>query len=152
MTWCDNSCSSLLSGEMSRSDYPPGYDDSRGALYGLPGGNHPQPPAYGFPGFGSQPSAPYPAGPTTPLYSGQPGGYSHGPYPGQPGGYPPGPYHGQPGPPGSGYPNPPPMPPVMPPTIPSDVLGSGKTGTEKVNNPFRTFMMKTNYWLTQAAL
>ncbi|TWW72926.1 transmembrane BAX inhibitor motif containing 1a [Takifugu flavidus] len=102
---------------MSRSDYPPGYEESGGPLYG---GNYPQPPAYGFPGYGGphpgQPSAPYPTDPNTPLYSGQPGGYPGGPYPGQP-------YHG--GPPGPGYPTPPPMPPMMPPTIPSDVLSSG---------------------------
>ncbi|XP_033506393.1 transmembrane BAX inhibitor motif containing 1a [Epinephelus lanceolatus] len=108
---------------MSRSDYPPGYDDSRGPLYAPQGGNYPPPPAYGFPGYGGpqpgQPSAPYPSGPNAPLY------------PGQPGGYPPGPYQGQPhpgGPPGPGYPSPPPMPPVMPPTLPSDVLSSGGDG------------------------
>lgn len=103
----------LATGKMSRSDYPPGYDESRGPLYG---GNYPQPPAYGFPGYGS-PSAPYPTDPNTPLYSGQPGGYPGGPYPGQPS---PG------GPPGAGYPNPPPMPPIIPPTMPSDILSSGE--------------------------
>ncbi|KAM9322826.1 protein lifeguard 3-like isoform 2-T2 [Pholidichthys leucotaenia] len=101
---------------MSRSDYPPGYDD----LYAPQGGNNPQPPAYGFPSFGGpqpgQPSAPYPADPNAPLFPGQPGGYPPGPYPGQP--------HPS-GPPGSGYPAPPPMPPVIPPTIPSDVLSPG---------------------------
>lgn len=118
----------LATGKMSHSDYPPGYDESRGPLYG---GNYPQPPAYGFPGYGGphpgQPSAPYPTDPNTPLYSGQPGGYPGGPYPGQP--YPGQPYPGQPyhgGPPGAGYPNPPPMPPIVPPTIPSDVLSSGE--------------------------
>lgn len=125
---------------MSRSDYPPGYDDSHGPMYAPQGGNYPPPPAYGFPSYGGiqpgQPSAPYPAGPNTPLYSGQPGGYPPGQPggypPGQPGGYPPGPYPGQPhpaGPPGAGYPSPPPMPPVMPPVMPSDILSSGKTGT-----------------------
>ncbi|XP_010752885.1 transmembrane BAX inhibitor motif containing 1a [Larimichthys crocea] len=102
---------------MSRSDYPPRYDDCHGPLYGPQGGNYPPPPSYGFPAYGGpQPSAPYPTGPNAPLY------------PGQPAGYPPGPYQGHPqpgGPPGGGYPNPPPMPPVMPPTIPSDVLSSG---------------------------
>ncbi|XP_076018318.1 transmembrane BAX inhibitor motif containing 1a [Genypterus blacodes] len=127
---------------MSRSDYPPGYDDSLPPMYGPQGGNYP-PPAYGFPGFGGsqpgQPSAPYPAGPNTPLYPNQPGGYPNQPagYPNQPGGYPnqPGGYPGQPGgypgqpypagAPGHGYPSPPPMPPIIPPTIPSDVLSSG---------------------------
>uniref|UniRef100_A0A1A8HT43 Transmembrane BAX inhibitor motif containing 1 n=1 Tax=Nothobranchius kuhntae TaxID=321403 RepID=A0A1A8HT43_NOTKU len=107
---------------MSRSDYPPAYDDSRGPLTGPQGGGYPPaPPAYGFPSFGDlqpgQPPAPYPASPNVPLYPGQPGGYPPGPYPGQP----------QPsGPPGPGYyPPPPPMPPIIPPTIPSDVLNSG---------------------------
>uniref|UniRef100_A0A3Q3MIG0 Transmembrane BAX inhibitor motif containing 1a n=1 Tax=Labrus bergylta TaxID=56723 RepID=A0A3Q3MIG0_9LABR len=107
---------------MSRSDYPPGYDDSRGPLYPPQGGNYPAPPAYGFPSYGGpqpgQPPAPYPTGPNTPLYPGQPGGYAPGPYQGQP--------HPA-GHPGGRYPNPPPMPPVMPPTIPSDILSSGKT-------------------------
>ncbi|XP_071763597.1 protein lifeguard 3-like [Centroberyx gerrardi] len=107
---------------MSRSDYPPGYEDFHAPLYAPQGGNYPPPPAYGFPAYGGpqpgQPSAPYPAGPNVP------------PYPGQPGGYPPGPYPGQPHPagaPGAGYPSHPPMPPmppVIPPTIPSDVLSS----------------------------
>lgn len=114
---------------MSRSDYPPGYDDCHGPMYAPQGGNYPPPPAYGFPSYGGlqpgQPSAPYPTGPNSPLYPGQPGGYPPGPYPGQP--------HPA-GPPGAGYPNPPPMPPVMPPTIPSDILTSGKTGTpEHIN-------------------
>lgn len=113
---------SPLTGDMSRSDYPPGYNDSYGPQYAPQGGNYPPPPAYGFPGFGGpqpgHPSAPYPPGPNTPMYGGQPGGYPPGPYPGQP--HPPGPQ-------GAGYPNHPPMPPVIPPTIPSDVLSSGKT-------------------------
>nr|XP_043872358.1 transmembrane BAX inhibitor motif containing 1a [Solea senegalensis] len=128
---------------MSRSDYPPGYDDSHGPLYtpqgggygpqgggygpqgggyGPQGGGYPPPPAYAFPGYGGpqpgQPSAPYPTGPNTPLF------------PGQPGGYPPGTYSGQPhpaGPPGSGFPGHLPMPPVLPPTIPSDILTSNDT-------------------------
>ncbi|XP_033993142.1 transmembrane BAX inhibitor motif containing 1a [Trematomus bernacchii] len=116
---------------MSRSDYPPGYDESRGSLYTPQGGGYPPPPAYGFPGFGGpqpgQPSAPYPAGPNTPMFPGQPGGYPGQPggYPGQPGGYPAGPYPGQAqpgGPPGAGYPMP---PPIMPPMhIPSDIMSS----------------------------
>uniref|UniRef100_A0A3Q3N170 Transmembrane BAX inhibitor motif containing 1a n=1 Tax=Mastacembelus armatus TaxID=205130 RepID=A0A3Q3N170_9TELE len=85
---------------MSRSDYPPGYDDSRGPLYPPQGGNYPPPPAYGFPAYGGpqpgQPSAPYPPGHNAPLYPGQPGGYHPAPYPGQP--YPS-------GPPGAGYPS-----------------------------------------------
>ncbi|KAM4551191.1 protein lifeguard 3-like [Odontesthes bonariensis] len=115
---------------MSRSDYPPGYDDSRGPLYMPQGGGYPSPPAYGFPSYGGpqpgQPSAPYPTGPNAASFPGQPGGYPPGGYP--PGGYPPGPYPGQPhhaGPPGPGYPSPPPMPPIIPPTMPSDVLSSG---------------------------
>ncbi|XP_068197235.1 transmembrane BAX inhibitor motif containing 1a [Antennarius striatus] len=101
---------------MSKSDYPPGYDDTRGPLYTPQDGNYP-PPAYNFPGYGApQPSAPYPTDPNAPLYPGQPGAYPMGPYPGQP-------YPG--GPPGAGYPSHPPMPPMIPPTIPSDVLSSG---------------------------
>ncbi|KAM9719591.1 protein lifeguard 3-like [Menidia menidia] len=105
---------------MSRSDYPPGYDDSRGPLYPPQGGGYPPPPAYGFPSYGGpppggHPGAPYPTGPNAALFPGQPGGYPPGPYPGQP----------QPaGPTGSGYHNPPPMPPVMPPIMPSTVLSS----------------------------
>ncbi|CAL8346709.1 unnamed protein product [Merluccius merluccius] len=79
---------------MSRSDYPPGYEDAHAPLYGPQGGGgaYPPPPAYGFPGYGGapqgHPSAPYP-GPNAPPYAGQPGGYPPGPYPGaqpQPGG------------------------------------------------------------------
>ncbi|KAG9277630.1 protein lifeguard 3 [Astyanax mexicanus] len=115
---------------MSRSDFPPGYDESRLLHNPQPGGAHPQ-PAYGFSPYGGQPqpqpagypqpSAPYPGQPGP--YPGQPGPYpgQPGPYPGQPGPYPsqPGPYPGQPGPytgqpaqPGQGFP--PPMPPIMP--------------------------------------
>ncbi|XP_034411055.1 protein lifeguard 3-like [Cyclopterus lumpus] len=101
---------------MSRSDYPPMYDESRGPLYPPQGGDYPPPPPYGFPGFGGpqpgQPSAPYPTGSNAHLFPGQPGGQYQGQP--QPGGYP-----------GAGYPNPPPMPPIMPPTIPSNVLSSG---------------------------
>lgn len=108
----------VLSGPMSRSDYPPVYDDSRGALYAPQGGNYPPPPAYGFPSYGGpQPPAPYPTGPSAPLFPGQPGGFPGASYQGQP-------HHG--GPPGPGYPSPPPMPPVMPATISSDMLSSGK--------------------------
>ncbi|XP_066520029.1 transmembrane BAX inhibitor motif containing 1a [Hoplias malabaricus] len=88
---------------MSRSDFPPGYDDSRLLHNPQSGGAYPSapPPAYGFSPYGAQPQ---PAG-----YPGQPG-----PYPGQPGPYPgqPGPFPGQPGQPGQGYP--PPMPPILP--------------------------------------
>ncbi|KAK0134536.1 Protein lifeguard 3 [Merluccius polli] len=112
---------------MSRSDYPPGYEDAHAPLYGPQGGGgggaYPPPPAYGFPGYGGapqgHPSAPYP-GPNAPPYAGQPGGYPPGPYPG-----------GQPQPGGggggygySGHPQMPPIPPMMPPTMPSDVFSS----------------------------
>uniref|UniRef100_A0A096M7U2 Transmembrane BAX inhibitor motif containing 1a n=1 Tax=Poecilia formosa TaxID=48698 RepID=A0A096M7U2_POEFO len=106
---------------MSRSDYPPGYENSHGPMYPPQGGGYPPPPSYGFPSYGGpqpgQPFAPYPSDPNAPLYPGQPAGYPAAPYPGQP--------HPA-GPPGSGYPAPPPMPPVMPPTIPSGVLSSVK--------------------------
>ncbi|XP_049603078.1 transmembrane BAX inhibitor motif containing 1a [Syngnathus scovelli] len=105
---------------MSRSDYPPGYNDAYAPPYAPQGDNYPAPPAYGFPaGFGGpqpgQPSAPYPANPNTPLFPGQPG-FPPGMYPGQ----------AQPaGPPGAGYPSqPPPMPPMVPRTIPADVITS----------------------------
>lgn len=108
---------------MSRSDYPPGYDDSRSPLYAPQGGDYPPPPAYGFPAYGGpqtgHPSAPYPSGANPPMYPGQPGGYPPGPYPGQP---------NPAGSPGAGYPSYPPMPPVIPPTIPTDVMSSGKYG------------------------
>ncbi|KAL2102770.1 hypothetical protein ACEWY4_001938 [Coilia grayii] len=82
---------------MSRSDFPPGYDDSRSPLYNAQGGNYPPPP-YGFSPYGGQPQpGPYPGGPNA-----QPSA----PYPGQPGGYP------QPG-------HMPPMPPIIPPTMPT---------------------------------
>ncbi|XP_054888686.1 protein lifeguard 3-like [Poeciliopsis prolifica] len=104
---------------MSRSDYPPGYENSHGPMYPPQGGGYPPPPSYGFPSYGGpqpgQPFAPYPSGPNAPLFPGQPAEYAAPPYPGQP-------HPG--GPPGSGYPAPPPMPPVMPPTIPSGVLSS----------------------------
>ncbi|XP_057713318.1 protein lifeguard 3-like [Corythoichthys intestinalis] len=104
---------------MSKSDYPPSYDESHVPPYAPQDGNYPAPPAYGFPSFGGpqpgQPPAPYPTGPNTPLYPGQPQGYPPGPYPGQP---------NPAGPPGAGYPGQPPMPPIIPPTMPSDVLSS----------------------------
>ncbi|XP_024129955.1 transmembrane BAX inhibitor motif containing 1a isoform X1 [Oryzias melastigma] len=104
---------------MSKSDYPPEYNATHGPMYPPQGSNYPQPPAYGFPGYGGPqpgpPSAPYPTSLNAPLFPGQPGGYPPGPYPGQP----------QPaGPPG--YPNPPPMPPIIPPTIPSDMLATAE--------------------------
>ncbi|XP_037132323.1 protein lifeguard 3-like isoform X1 [Syngnathus acus] len=103
---------------MSRSDYPPGYNDAYVPPYTPQGDNYPAPPAYGFPGFGGpqpgQPAAPYPANPNAPLFPGQPG-FPPGMYPGQP----------QPaGPPGAGYPSQPPMPPMVPRTIPADVINS----------------------------
>ncbi|XP_067108661.1 protein lifeguard 3-like [Osmerus mordax] len=105
---------------MSKSDFPPGYDESHNPLYRPQGGNYPPPPAYGFPAFGGpppgQPSAPYPPGPQGPPYPGQPGGYPSAPYPGQ--GY-------QAGPPGAGYPTHMPIPPMIPPTMPTDALSSG---------------------------
>lgn len=108
------------SGDMSRSDYPPAYDESRGPLYDPQGGSYPAPPAYGFPAYSDPhpgpPTAPYPTNPNTPLYPGQPMGSAAGPYPGQP--------HPT-GPPGAGYP-PMPPPPIIPPTIPSDMMSTGK--------------------------
>ncbi|KAL6456021.1 hypothetical protein MHYP_G00358720 [Metynnis hypsauchen] len=99
---------------MSRSDFPPGYDESRLLHNPQAGGAYPSapPPAYGFSPYGGQPQ-PQPAG-----YPGAPYSQPSAPYPGQPGPYPgqPGPNPGQPGPysgqPGQGYP--PPMPPIMP--------------------------------------
>ncbi|KAA8587442.1 hypothetical protein FQN60_016304 [Etheostoma spectabile] len=134
---------------MSKSVYPPGYDDTQDLLYAPQGQNYPPPPAYGFPGFGGpqpgQPSAPYPAGPS--MYPGPPGGYPQGQpggypqgqpggypqgqpggypqgqpggYPqGQPGGYPPGPYPGQPHPGGPGAGYP--SRPPMPPVMPPTI-------------------------------
>ncbi|XP_062373956.1 transmembrane BAX inhibitor motif containing 1a [Sardina pilchardus] len=106
---------------MSRSDFPPGYDESRDPLYNGQGGNYQGPPGYGFSPYGgqpqpgpypgapnAQPSAPYPGHPGSAPYPGQPGS---APYPGQPGGYP------NAGPvPGQGYPphGMPAMPPIMP--------------------------------------
>ncbi|XP_076872038.1 transmembrane BAX inhibitor motif containing 1a [Brachyhypopomus gauderio] len=100
---------------MSRSDFPPGYDEShllRDPQYG--GGNPTAPPpAYGFSPYGGQPQ---PGG-----YPGAPYPQPSGPYPGAPQGYPP-----QPGQPSHGFPPPmPPMPPIVPPTIPLADSGDG---------------------------
>ncbi|KAK1798780.1 hypothetical protein P4O66_007060 [Electrophorus voltai] len=94
---------------MSRSDFPPGYDESHLLPNPQYAGVHPSapPPAYGFPPYGGQPQL---GGPAYPQPS--------APYPGAPQGYPP-----QPGFPGQGFP--PPMP-IMPPTIP--LSGSGDEG------------------------
>ncbi|XP_064183670.1 transmembrane BAX inhibitor motif containing 1a isoform X2 [Anguilla rostrata] len=92
---------------MSRSDFPPGYDDSRSPLY--PGQPGPAPPAYGFPAFDGQPQPQYGPGPG--MYPPGPQPQPSAPYPGQPGMYP---HSG--GGPGQGYPAPnmPPMMPIMP--------------------------------------
>ncbi|KAM9483566.1 transmembrane BAX inhibitor motif containing 1a isoform 1-T2 [Clarias gariepinus] len=101
---------------MSRSDFPPGYDESRPLSNphgGAPAPSAP-PPAYDYSPYGGHPQpGPYPG----PPYS-QPSA----PYPGQPGMYPPQPglpgqgYPAQPGHPGQGYP--PQMPPIIPPVMP----------------------------------
>ncbi|KAA0713240.1 Protein lifeguard 3 [Triplophysa tibetana] len=125
---------------MSRSDFPPGYDESRlisnpdpqsgyppsGSPYGL--GSYGGPPPYPQPNtYPGQPGG-YPPQPNN-AYAGQPGGYPPQPnnaYAGQPGGYPPQPnnaYAGQPGgyppQPNNAYPGqpggfPPPFIPPMP--------------------------------------
>uniref|UniRef100_A0A8C9SPZ4 Transmembrane BAX inhibitor motif containing 1 n=1 Tax=Scleropages formosus TaxID=113540 RepID=A0A8C9SPZ4_SCLFO len=79
---------------MSRSDFPPGYDESRNPLYNPQGGSYPQPPAYGFPAYGGQPQPPF------------------GAYPGQPGMYPQSGGPQGPGHPATG------MPPMLPPVLP----------------------------------
>ncbi|XP_062852918.1 transmembrane BAX inhibitor motif containing 1a [Trichomycterus rosablanca] len=105
---------------MSRSDFPPSYDESGLLSHTQPGGApSAPPPSYGFSPYGGQPQpAPYPGAPY-----GQPSGPFPGPFPGpypaQPGMYPP-----QPGQPGQGYP--PPMPPIILPTIP--MADSGDDG------------------------
>lgn len=103
---------------MSKSDFPPGYDDSRAPLYNGQGGDYPPPPSYGFSPYGGQPqSGPYPGAQPSAPYSGQPSGQPSGPYPGQPGGYP------NAGPmPGQGYPphGMPTMPNIIPPSMPSE--------------------------------
>ncbi|KAF5890560.1 protein lifeguard 3-like, partial [Clarias magur] len=112
---------------MSRSDFPPGYDESRPLSNphgGAPAPSVP-PPAYDYSPYGGHPQpGPYPgppyAQPSAP-YPGQPGlpGQGYPPQPGHPGqGYPP-----QPGHPGQGYP--PPMPPIIP-VMP--MPGSGDDG------------------------
>ncbi|KAG7327008.1 hypothetical protein KOW79_010409 [Hemibagrus wyckioides] len=124
---------------MSRSDFPPGYDESRLLSNHPAGGPQPSapPPAYDYSPYGGQPQpGPYPGAPysqPSAPYQGQPGMYP--PQPGLPGqGYP-----AQPGQPGYGYPAqpgqpphrfPPPMPPIIPPTIPiSDSGDDGFTTT-----------------------
>ncbi|KAL4636253.1 protein lifeguard 3-like [Arapaima gigas] len=104
---------------MSRSDFPPGYDESRNPLYNPQGGNYPQPPAYGFPPYGGQPqSAPYP--PSSNMYPAGPQPF--GSFPGQPGMYP------QPGgPQGQGYPAPG-MPPMTLPVVPVMPTPDPETG------------------------
>ncbi|KAB5584632.1 hypothetical protein PHYPO_G00109740 [Pangasianodon hypophthalmus] len=120
---------------MSRSDFPPGYDESRLLSNPQSGGVQPSapPPAYDYSPYGGHPQpGPYPGAPysqPSAPYPGQPGMYP--PQPGLPGqGYPP-----HPGQPGHGYP--PPMPPIIPPTIPiSDSGDDGFTttsGWESVN-------------------
>uniref|UniRef100_A0A671MBW3 Protein lifeguard 3-like n=1 Tax=Sinocyclocheilus anshuiensis TaxID=1608454 RepID=A0A671MBW3_9TELE len=57
---------------MSRSDFPPGYDDSRLLSNPQPGGGYPASvPPYGFNAYGGQPPYPQPNDP----YRGQPAGY-----------------------------------------------------------------------------
>uniref|UniRef100_A0A672LYA9 Protein lifeguard 3-like n=1 Tax=Sinocyclocheilus grahami TaxID=75366 RepID=A0A672LYA9_SINGR len=57
---------------MSRSDFPPGYDDSRLLSNPQPGGGYPASvPPYGFNAYGGQPPYPQPNDP----YRGQPVGY-----------------------------------------------------------------------------
>lgn len=63
---------------MSRSDYPPGYDDSRLLSNPQPGGGYPaSAPAYGFNSYPGQPPYPHPNDPYQPNdpYRGQPAGY-----------------------------------------------------------------------------
>ncbi|XP_061090372.1 transmembrane BAX inhibitor motif containing 1a isoform X1 [Conger conger] len=105
---------------MSRSDFPPGYDDSRSPLYGGQPGGYPEAPAYGNPGYGGQPQPP-PYGPNAGMYPPGPQPQPTAPYPGQPGMFPmsgAGPGQGYPG---QGYPNAnmPPMMPVIPPVMPT---------------------------------
>lgn len=84
---------------MSRSDFPPGYDESRLLSNPQPGGGYPaSAPPYGFSAYGGQPPYPQPNDP----YRGQPND----------------PYRGQPNDPYRGYP--PPSLPVMP-VIPTGV-------------------------------
>lgn len=57
---------------MSRSDFPPGYDESRLLSNPQPGGGYPaSAPPYGFNAYGGQPPYPQPNDP----YRGQPAGY-----------------------------------------------------------------------------
>ncbi|KAI7807834.1 transmembrane BAX inhibitor motif containing 1a [Triplophysa rosa] len=102
---------------MSRSDFPPGYDESR--LLSNPDPRSGYPPSaspYGFGSYGGPPPYPQPN-----TYPGQPGGYPPQPnnaYPGQPGGYPPQPNNAYPGQPG-GFP-PPFIPPMPIPVVSND--------------------------------
>ncbi|XP_060774635.1 transmembrane BAX inhibitor motif containing 1a [Neoarius graeffei] len=125
---------------MSRSDFPPSYDESRPLSNPQAGGVQPSapPPVYDYSPYGGQPQpGPYPGAPypqPSAPYQGQPGMYPL--HPGQPGqGYPGQPGQGYPGQPGQGYP--PPMPPIIPPTIPiSDSGDDGFTttsGWESIN-------------------
>nr|XP_023700347.1 protein lifeguard 3 [Paramormyrops kingsleyae] len=98
---------------MSRSDFPPSYDESKNPLNSPQGRNDYPPPGYGLPPYG---------GPTAP--GGYPPGPQLGPQPGYPAMYPPG---GQPAPgyPGQGFPAMPIMPPVLPPVLPINQPDSG---------------------------
>lgn len=133
---------------MSRSDFPPGYDDSRAPLYGGQGGNYPPPPSYGFSPYGGQPQpGPYPGAQPSAPYPGQPSG----PYPGEPGGYP------NAGPvPGQGYPphGMPAMPNIIPPTMPSagDVEGFTTSGGWDDISVRHTFIRKVYMILTAQLL
>ncbi|XP_016342171.1 protein lifeguard 3-like isoform X3 [Sinocyclocheilus anshuiensis] len=103
---------------MSRSDFPPGYDDSRLLSNPQPGGGYPASvPPYGFNAYGGQPPYPQPNDP----YRGQPADAYGGqpPYP-----QPNDPYRGQP----AGYPPPSiPVIPVIPPGL-GDNEGFTTTG------------------------
>uniref|UniRef100_A0A673H4C0 Transmembrane BAX inhibitor motif containing 1a n=1 Tax=Sinocyclocheilus rhinocerous TaxID=307959 RepID=A0A673H4C0_9TELE len=72
---------------MSRSDFPPSYDDSRLLSNPQPGGGYPASvPPYGFNAYAGQPPYPQPNDP----YRGQPPyPQPNDPYRGQPAGYPP---------------------------------------------------------------
>ncbi|KAG1942315.1 protein lifeguard [Pimephales promelas] len=120
---------------MSRSDFPPGYDESRLLSNPQPGGGYPASgPAYGFNAYGGQPPYPQPNVP----YGGQP------PYP-QPndpyGGQPPypqpnDPYRGQP----AGYP--PPSLPVIPVIPPGDDEGFTTTDGFESTSVRHSFIRK----------
>ncbi|XP_028833719.1 transmembrane BAX inhibitor motif containing 1a [Denticeps clupeoides] len=99
---------------MSRSDFPPGYDELPSPHYNPQSGGYPGPPSYGFSPPGQPQPGPYPGAPQTqpsPPYPGQPAPYPGQPFPGaMPG----------PGFPPSGMPT---MPPIIPPVIPIDGTG-----------------------------